>query len=917
MGSFLKVGKYRHINGRIDKRELWYADVNTSGSSASGTFIKANSKLIALNWQSNTGTIGLIPLRQFGKRKGDNILVHAHSSTISDFDFDPFHEFVLATGSEDTTLKIWNLKDALQEGKTTITEPVFTLSGHSKPIEALAFNPVAENILATISGDKTLKIWDCSSGQELKSFTFDNVLISLSWNYNGSLLFATGKDLKNRVIDPRSGESVQVGEGHQGVKPSRCVWLGNSPYVVTVGFSKMRERQLNLWDHRDLSKVKKTVTLDSSTGIINPIYDQDAQLLFISGNGDSTVRVFDLNTQFNPEPNFQELTPVGSDTPQKGLCALPKRALDIMEVEIDRLLKATANNIIPITFTLARKSKSSFAEDVFPNSASVKPALTTAEWLAGENRDPILMSLDPSLNPDRFDVDFKIASGQENTAQSAMSSIFFSESSPETSTTKTESEPVQSTPVVQPVTPVVQEPENITRTGIIPKIVRTSKYRHIVGTPFQKNQFHTNLKVSGNTSNTCIAVNSQYVAVPYIGIGGPLAVLPLSAVGRQVTVPCIEIGSSLCDFDLSQHNPSIVATGSEDSHIKIWKIPEGGLPKNGKNYFTYEADLIGHNRKIISTNFHPTAENVLITTGGDMVVKLWDLNQKSEKLSFQGHTDIITSISVNYTGDQFLTSSKDKKMRIFDPRSNQLISETTTHSGAKGGKSIWLGQNSTIFTVGFNKSSEREYQLWDSRNLNNYMSTAVLDHLSGVITPYFDEDTSVVFLAGKGDGTIRSYEINENEPYVHFLNEYSSGTPQIGVAQCQKQCVNVKKCEVARFYKVTDSTIEPIQMTIPRNRMEFFQDDIYPPTRSTKPVMTSDQWFAGETKAPTTVSLCPEGMVPLSKAPPPPKVETKQLGSVALDNGPTRSTIISKFLDKVRVQDTEPETTEDDDSEWD
>lgn len=36
-----------------------------------------------------------------------------------------------------------------------------------------------------------------------------------------------------------------------------------------------------------------------------------------------------------------------------------------------------------------------------------------------------------------------------------------------------------------------------------------------------------------------------------------------------------------------------------------------------------------------------------------------------------------------------------------------------------------------------------------------------------------------VYLAGKGDGNIRYYEVVDDAPYVHFLNQFLSGNPQV------------------------------------------------------------------------------------------------------------------------------------------
>ncbi|GAM23974.1 hypothetical protein SAMD00019534_071490 [Acytostelium subglobosum LB1] len=924
----MNVSKYRHITGKIDKRENWYPDISTSQSSAASTFIRASANFVAVNWQSGTGALGVIPLASVGKRKGEVYMVHAHSGQIADFDFSPFDDSLLATSSDDATIKLWSLPENASGAK--LTEATATMSGHQKVVETIQFHPTAVGVLASGSGDKTVKVWDLETASEKYSVgCFDNGVTGIAWNYDGSLLAAVSKDLKNRVFDPRVGEPVAVGEGHQGIKAARVVWLGNSAYFVTAGFAKSRERQLSMWDSRDLSKVIKTITLDSSTGIISPVYDVDAQLLFISGSGDSTIRTFDMNTQFTTEPAFQELSAAPSDTPAKGICAVPKRALDVMEVEIDRLLKVTANNVIPVVYSMARKSKSQFADDVFPISATTTPALQAAEYYAGENKVPVLATLDPAYRP-KPKQSSSSSSGSEE-SKSVFSSCFSSNNTDETEVAN-DSPVAESTtpPSGQSTPPLGRREPDVQRTGIIPKIVRTSKYRHIAGVSMPKTSHYTNLKVFGNTSNTCIAANSEYVAVPWVGTGGPLAVIPISQVGRQITVPCIEIGNQLLDFDLSQFNPSLIVTGAEDSHIKIWKVPEGGLPKTNKilNYTNFEADLIGHNRKIVSVNFHPTAENVVISTGGDMAVKLWDIEQQKERLSINNmHTDMITSVSVSSKGDLFLTGCKDKMMRVIDPRSNQLVSEVASHSGVKGSKALWLGDTNNIFSVGHNKTSEREYSLWDARNLAaGPTTTKGLDQLAGIITPYYDEDTGVVYMAGKGDGTIRMVEINDQEPFVHFLTEYASGTPQMGIAPVSKHLLNVKKCEIARFFKVSDTTVEPLQFTVPRNRLEFFQDDIYTPTRVNTPTMTAEQWFGGASEEPQRVSLCPSDMTPLSTAP---AVVKKDLSSkfaeVVVDDTPSRNQVINMFLDRVVSQrDVEEPTKKQEDespcvsdSEWD
>jgi len=436
----------------------------------------------------------------------------------------------------------------------------------------------------------------------------------------------------------------------------------------------------------------------------------------------------------------------------------------------------------------------------------------------------------------------------------------------------------------------------------------------------KKTSFYDNVKAHGATSNTIIKANSKFFAVPWTGVGGLLAVIPHAQTGRlPSSVPCFETGSAIFDFDLHPFDDHIAATGDENAHIKIWAIPEKGLISPGaKNTTTPVADLLGHTRKLTTVNFHPSADNVLLTTGADLVIKTWDITRNSNITTIQGHSDLILGISVNYQGNLVASTCRDKIMRIVDLRDGKVVTETPGHAGAKGSRVTWLGNKPSLFSVGFGKASDREYALWDSRNLTKPTVSNPIDQLSGIITPFYDEDIGVIYLAGRGDGSIKMFEIVDEDPYIHFLTEYTSNTPQMGVAPLPKHILDIKGCEIARFLKVTDTSVEPIQMTVPRTRVEFFQDDIFPPTRAYKPAITIDEYLAGEFRDPPLVSLQPEGLVPLSQAPAAEKKVSKIHTSQVVDDTPSKEQVMNKFWQQTMAfkEEKSAPAQDDNDDEW-
>jgi coronin-1B/1C/6 len=203
-----------------------------------------------------------------------------------------------------------------------------------------------------------------------------------------------------------------------------------------------------------------------------------------------------------------------------------------------------------------------------------------------------------------------------------------------------------------------------------------------------------------------------------------------------------------------------------------------------------------------------------------------------------------------------VTSCKDKKIRILDPRSGTVASEGEAHTGIKGSRAIWLGSKDKIFSCGFTKTSERETCVWDPKDMSKPLIRQSVDSASGLLMPFYDNDLSLLFVAGKGDGNIRYYEVVDEAPYIHYLTEFKSNSPQRGMCMVPKRVMNVSDCEIVRLLKVGVKIVEPISMNVPR-KSDIFQDDIYPDCNSGEPALTSDEWQKGKNAVPKTRSMAP------------------------------------------------------------
>ncbi|XP_034565598.1 uncharacterized protein coro1cb isoform X1 [Notolabrus celidotus] len=388
------------------------------------------------------------------------------------------------------------------------------------------------------------------------------------------------------------------------------------------------------------------------------------------------------------------------------------------------------------------------------------------------------------------------------------------------------------------------------------RVVRQSKFRHVFGQAVRNDACYDDIRVSRVTwdSSFC-AVNPKYVAIIIDASGGgAFLVLPLQKTGRIDKVyptVCGHTGPVL-DIDWCPHNDQVIASGSEDCTVMVWQIPENGLETALSEPVVV---LEGHSKRVGIVSWHPTARNVLLSAGCDNQVVIWNVGTGQAMINLEDmHPDVIFSVSWSRNGSLLCTACKDKKVRVIDPRKKKVIAEKDkAHEGARPMRAIFLADGN-IFTTGFSRMSERQLALWKTDNLDEPICVQEMDSSNGILLPFYDPDTSVVYLCGKGDSSIRYFEITDEAPFVHYLSTFSTKEPQRGMGYMPKRGLDVNKCEIARFYKLHERKCEPIIMTVPR-KSDLFQDDLYPDTAGPDPALEAEEWFAGKNGGPILISL--------------------------------------------------------------
>ena len=310
----------------------------------------------------------------------------------------------------------------------------------------------------------------------------------------------------------------------------------------------------------------------------------------------------------------------------------------------------------------------------------------------------------------------------------------------------------------------------------------------------------------------------------------------------------------ILDLKWNPFNDNVIASCSDDYTIKLWYIPDEGL--QNRNLNEPIMDLREHRRRVSYIEWHPTAENILVSTGFDYLLIVWNVNKGYAVRIIDCHPEVIHSMSFNRDGSLLATTCKDKIVRIIDPRSGDVVNSGICHRGAKASRVVFLGDSGRLFTTGFSRYSDRQWAVWSAHDLSEPLTVENIDSSSGVLFPYYDNDTRMVYVAGKGDGNIRYYEMTDEPPYCHYLSQFLTGFPQRGLGVMPKRGLDVYKCEVFRFYKLhaTRPVCEPISMIVPR-KSDQFQYDIFPDTPAPTPALSAEEWLSGRNRNPILINL--------------------------------------------------------------
>ena len=192
-----------------------------------------------------------------------------------------------ASGSLDNLVWLW-----YGYGLTQHTNK-YKLSGHTQDVSSVAFS-TDERTLASGSHDTTIKLWD-PYNQKLRATLegHTNFVTSVAFSPDGRILASGSGDNTIRLWDVVATESIAILEGHT----DKVLAVAFSPDSRTLA-SGSDDQTIRLWDVA--THQQQDTLFEHTSGVTAVAFSPDRKTLASAGGWDNTVKLWDLSPSVIP-----------------------------------------------------------------------------------------------------------------------------------------------------------------------------------------------------------------------------------------------------------------------------------------------------------------------------------------------------------------------------------------------------------------------------------------------------------------------------------------------------------------------------------------------------------------------------------------------------------------------------------------
>ncbi|MBW4606442.1 MAG: AAA-like domain-containing protein [Hassallia sp. WJT32-NPBG1] len=575
--------------------------------------------------------------------------LEGHSSGVTSVAFSSDGKTV-ASGSWDRTIKIWDIST----GKL-----IRTLTGHSQVVSSVAFSSDGKTV-ASGSWDKTIKIWDISIGKLIRTLKGHSSYVnSVAFSSDGKTIAFGSRDKTIKIWDISTGKLIRTLTGH--TESVSSVAFSSDGKTVASGSD---DKTIKIWDI-STGKLIRTLTGHSSL-VWSVAFSSDGKTVAF-GSGDNTIKIWDISTgklihTLTGHTESVRSVAFSSDgkTVASGSYDNTIKIWDISTGKLIRTLTGHSSLVWSVAFSSDGKTIASGSWDS-----------TIKIWDISTGK--LIRTLTGHSQP--------------------VSSVAFS-SDGKTIAFGSDDSTIKIWDI---------------STG---KLIRTltGHSQRVISVAFSSDG-----KIASGSWDSTIKIwdiSTGKLIRTLTGHSQPVSSVAFSSDGKTI------------------------ASGSDDKTIKIWDISTGKVIRT----------LTGHSESVSSVAF--SSDGKTIASGSrDKTIKIWDISTGKVIRTLTGHSESVSSVAFSSDGKTIASGSSDNTIKIWDISTGKLIRTLTGHSSTVS--SVAFSSDGKTIASG---SSDNTIKIWDIST--GKVIRTLTGHSSTVSSVAFSSDGKTV-ASGSADNTIK------------------------------------------------------------------------------------------------------------------------------------------------------------------